>query len=90
MRIFLMVVKYSLAAVFVMTVGGVIGTMIGGAVLINIPPPDSPLCGNDYLAGGGLIGAAIGLATVIALAVLENKKNDNVQLSWRKHLEVNN
>jgi len=74
MRTLLLLLKYSLAAIVVTTAGGVIGTMIGSAVLINIPPPDRPLCGNDYLAGGGLIGAAIGLATVIALAVLENKE----------------
>ncbi|QDT71094.1 hypothetical protein [Lacipirellula limnantheis] len=74
MRTLLMLLKYSLAAIVVTTVGGGIGMVIGGAVLLNIPPPDSPLCGNDYLAGGGLIGAAIGLATVITLAVLENKK----------------
>lgn len=74
MRTLLMLLKYSLAAIFVTAVGGLIGTMIGGVVLINIPPLDSPLCGNDYLAGGSLIGAAIGLAAVIALAVLEKKQ----------------
>lgn len=74
MRMLLLLLKYSLAAIVVTTVGGVIGMMIGGAVLLNIPPPESPLCGNDYLAGGALIGASIGVATVIAISVLENKK----------------
>lgn len=74
MRMLLLLLKYSLAAIVVTTVGGVIGMMIGSAVLLNIPPPESPLCGNDYLAGGALIGASLGMATVIAIAVLENKK----------------
>ena len=76
MRIFLMVVKYSLAAVFVMTVFGGVGMMLGGVVARIINPRPNPhlMEGVEYVMGGALIGALLGLAAVIALAVRENKR----------------
>lgn len=75
MRTFLMLLKYLLATLVVTTVGSVIGTTIGCAVArIANPRPNPHLCGMDYLTGGALIGALLGLVAVIALAVQENKR----------------
>ena len=76
MRIFLMIVKYSLAAVFVMTVFGGVGMMLGGVVARIINPRPNPhlMEGVEYVMGGALIGALLGLAAVIALAVQESKR----------------
>lgn len=78
MRTLQMLLKYSLAGIVVTTVSGGIGMLIGGTVLLNIPPPKSPLCGNDYLAGGALIGGLLGLAAVIALAIQEIKRKRQI------------
>lgn len=73
MRTLMILLKYSLAAIVVSIVGSVVGMSIGGVVLYILPRRNLYLCGNDYLEGGALMGAGIGLATVIALAVQENK-----------------
>lgn len=76
MRKLLTLLKYSLAAAVVTIVGSVIGMSIGCAVVLDVlPRPSSHFCGNDYLAGGALIGAGIGLAGVVAIAVKEIKAN---------------
>ena len=76
MRTFLMLLKYSLAAIFVSIVFGGVGMMLGGVVARMINPRPNPhlMEGMEYVMGGALIGALLGLAAVIALAVRENKR----------------
>lgn len=77
MSTFLMLLKYSLAAIFVSTVFGGVGMMLGGVVARIINPRPNPhlMEGVEYVMGGALIGALLGLAAVIALGVREFKKN---------------
>lgn len=76
MRVFLMLLKYSLAAIFVMTVFGGVGMMLGGVIARIINPRPNPhlMEGVEYVMGGALIGVLLGLAIVIVLAVQENKR----------------
>jgi zinc transporter ZupT len=75
-RVFLMLLKYSLAAIFVTTVFGGVGMMLGGVIARIINPRPNPhlMEGVEYVMGGAMIGALLGLAAVIALAVQENKR----------------
>ena len=77
MRTFLMLLKYSLAAIFVSTVFGGVGMMLGGVVARIINPRPNPhlMEGVEYVLGGALIGALLGLAAVIALGVREFKNH---------------
>lgn len=76
MRTFLMLMKYSLAAIFVSIVFGGVGMMLGGVIARIINPRPNPhlMEGVEYVMGGALIGALLGLAAVIAVAVQENKR----------------
>ena len=77
MRTFLMLLKHSLAAIFVSIVFGGVGMMLGGVVARIINPRPNPhlMEGVEYVMGGALIGALPGLAAVIALGVREFKKH---------------
>lgn len=76
MRTFLMLLKYLLAAIFVSIVFGGVGMMLGSVVARMINPHPNPhlMEGMEYVMGGALIGALLGLAAVIAVAVQESKK----------------
>jgi hypothetical protein len=75
MRAFLMLLKYLLAAIVVMTVFGGVGMMIGGVVARVVdPPPSHSYQGIGIVIVGAGLGAAIGLIAVVALAVREIKK----------------
>ena len=75
MRAFLMLLKYLLAAIVVMTVFGGVGMMIGGVVArIVDPPPTHSYEGIGIVIVGAGLGAVIGLIAVVALAFQEIKK----------------
>jgi hypothetical protein len=71
-----MIVKYSLAAIFVMAVFGGVGMMIGGVVARVVDPaPSHSYQGIGIVIVGAGLGAAIGLIAIVALAIKEIKKN---------------
>ena len=75
MRAFLMLLKYLLTAIFVMTVFGGVGMMLGGVVARAVdPPPSHSYEGIGIVIVGAGLGAVIGLIAVVALAFQEIKK----------------
>lgn len=76
MRAFLILLKYLLAAIVVMTIFGGVGMMIGGVVAdVVYPRPNAHIYqGIEFVMGGALLGALLGLIAVVAAAIQEIKK----------------
>lgn len=77
MRTVLVLLKYAAAALLAMAIVGGFGMMIGGVVARAIIPRPNPHLyeGLEYVMGGALIGALLGLAGVVAIAIKEIKAN---------------
>jgi hypothetical protein len=74
MRTILTLLKYVAAALLAMAIVGGIGMMLGSIIARAINPHPNPHLyeGLEYVMGGALIGALLGLIGVIVAAVRAN------------------